>query len=327
MPLKQIKHALVKDRPNNTGLFWFIAMAGFSSPYWSPWLSQTWVELWFLDLFVHWQWFFAALLGLGILRLAWRQRRWLLVLPIVFTPYFTAPAALSSALSSHRHPANGLPLVFATANVQKENTEPQRLLAWLAAEQVDIAFISEVNPTFAQGLASYTALPAQILRPQEDPFGVALLSRYPIRRFTVTPDHNGDQHLEAEIEVQGRSIHVIGLHPMPPLDAATQQQRDQLIHDLAQRYATLPAVMLGDFNATPWSSAFVGLADVGWQRASGVRPTWPSQGHGWMGIPIDHVVATTPHWQGMTSHLGATTGSDHFPVVARLALVPAKTPN
>jgi len=84
--------------------------------------------------------------------------------------------------------------------------------------------------------------------------------------------------------------------------------------------SSLPAIVVGDLNATPWSNAFSGLGHAGLLRATGLKPTWPAIGLGWMGIPIDHVLVT-PHWSVMERQIGPNIGSDHLPVMVRIGLI------
>jgi endonuclease/exonuclease/phosphatase (EEP) superfamily protein YafD len=79
---------------------------------------------------------------------------------------------------------------------------------------------------------------------------------------------------------------------------------------------SMPLIVAGDLNATPWSSAFAVAARHGLDRASGLAPTWPRR-H--VGIPIDHVLADT-HWRRGEAQRGPDIGSDHLPV--RVALHP-----
>jgi endonuclease/exonuclease/phosphatase (EEP) superfamily protein YafD len=81
-----------------------------------------------------------------------------------------------------------------------------------------------------------------------------------------------------------------------------------------------PTVLAGDFNATPWSSAFSGLAEQGLHRATGLTASWPAQMKGIFGIPIDHVMVTS-HWAMATSQTGLDLGSDHLPVLVGLSLI------
>jgi endonuclease/exonuclease/phosphatase (EEP) superfamily protein YafD len=79
-------------------------------------------------------------------------------------------------------------------------------------------------------------------------------------------------------------------------------------------------VVVGDFNATPWTSAFRRLLGTGElrnsQRGYGVSPTW-DVGRFWA-VPIDHLV----HGDGMVvtdRAVGPDLGSDHRPILVDLA--------
>ena len=78
-----------------------------------------------------------------------------------------------------------------------------------------------------------------------------------------------------------------------------------------------PVLVLGDLNASPWSSHFrrflrdSGLRDSAQGR--GVQPTWPA-GMPWLWIPIDHCLHS-PQLQVVARHVGPNLGSDHYPVV------------
>ena len=65
---------------------------------------------------------------------------------------------------------------------------------------------------------------------------------------------------------------------------ATHAQPD--LGGAASRCGDAPALVIGDFNATPWSNAAPLLAQGGWHWFGGVQPTWP---HSAWGIPIDAV--------------------------------------
>ncbi len=108
---------------------------------------------------------------------------------------------------------------------------------------------------------------------------------------------------------------------MPPLSRYDHSMRNRQLHTFAKaaKMAGLPAFVAGDLNATPWSNAFSKLDQAGLRRATGLTPTWPAIGRGWMGIPIDHVLVT-PHWSVVERRVGPNIGSDHFPVMVRIAL-------
>jgi endonuclease/exonuclease/phosphatase (EEP) superfamily protein YafD len=111
------------------------------------------------------------------------------------------------------------------------------------------------------------------------------------------------------------------MHPMPPITPRYHRARNQQLRIAVRESepARRAGVLLGDLNATPWSSGLAGLADEGFRRATGLSPTWPAVLGGLLGIPIDQVLVT-PHWSVTTSGIGPQMGSDHFPVWARLSL-------
>lgn len=102
---------------------------------------------------------------------------------------------------------------------------------------------------------------------------------------------------------------------MPPIapehHAARNNKPKEIVEESKQQ--GLPTIIAGDFNATPWSSAF---ADIDYKRATGLQPTWPMR---YFGIPVDQVLVSE-HWQVAQSKAGPDIGSDHLPIIAKLGL-------
>ncbi|MBL8382960.1 MAG: endonuclease/exonuclease/phosphatase family protein [Burkholderiales bacterium] len=270
---------------------------------------------WLIDLACHWQWLYAAGLVACTLVTALAFRWWLLLLPLAALPWFSAAPRLAAA-------EPGTPdLVVASANVQWQTGDVRPLARWLADEAPDVVVVIEVSPAFAQELARLAAYPHRHLVPREDPFGIALLSRHPLLAAATVRDADGLPHIEARIAWQGRVVSVRAAHPMPPLAAEHHLARNAKLAHWARAAAAarLPAIVAGDLNATPWSTAFNELDGLGLRRTTGLAPTWPAALGGVVGIPIDHVLAS-PHWRLVAGGVGPDLGSDHLPVLARLRL-------
>jgi endonuclease/exonuclease/phosphatase (EEP) superfamily protein YafD len=270
---------------------------------------------WLLDLASHWQWLFLlGLLFAGGLA-AWLDKRWAVVLLAAPLPWLTAASPAPGS-----EPQGPL-FSVASTNVSLHNQDPQALARWLAQERPDVVIVLEVSPDYAVALQSLRDYPFQQLVPQDDPFGIALLSRHPLRQVQVIKDADAIAHIEAQVQWQNQLVGVIAVHPMPPLSAHYHGVRNAKLRALASQASAskLPTVLAGDLNATPWSSAFSGLAQHGLRRASGLAPTWPAALHGLLGIPIDHVLVTA-HWAVVSRQVGPDLGSDHLPVLLRLAL-------
>jgi endonuclease/exonuclease/phosphatase (EEP) superfamily protein YafD len=150
-----------------------------------------------------------------------------------------------------------------------------------------------------------------------------VLSRHPLQQIEVIEDAQGIAHIEAQLQWYGQPIGIIALHPMPPLSPQYLSVRNVKLAALAKRAtaSAIPTVLAGDLNATPWSSAFSGLAQLGLRRASGFTATWPAVLQGVLGPPNDQVLVTQ-HWAVVARQVGPLLGSDHLPVLVRL--VPAR---
>ena len=217
---------------------------------------------------------------------------------------------------------NAATLTVASANVGLGNPRPADILSWLDSQGVEVAALFEVTPAFADQLQASSAFPYTKIIATQDPFGIALLARFPFERVEVLEAMHGITQIEARFRWQEKESRVVAVHPAPPIDPSLMQERDVLLEQRAAGIVAdgTPAILLGDLNATPWSAAFKGPTLHGLRRVTGLAPTWPSELRGLMGIPIDHVLVSA-HWGVVETLVGPAGGSDHFPVVARLATI------
>lgn len=301
-------------------LLWLCALASLSAPL-SQWLKIE--SLWALELFAHWQWLYlgGAALCLAVLlalRGGWRPLLPSALLALVF---LQQPASLPGADGDNAQPI----LVVASANLNLANSDFAALQSWLLSEQApDLLFLQEFTDPAKRALASAelrAIYPYRIEAPQADPFGLAILSRHPLEGQIVQPsDPLQTLRLHAVMRIAGRRVALAALHPMPPLNHAYSLARDAALAEESRRLAqgADPALMAGDFNATPWNRSLFRI-DPQLKRASGLAPTWPNA-FGWLSLlPLDHVFASG-HWQRIEAGAGPHLGSDHRPVVVHLRL-------
>lgn len=268
---------------------------------------------WLIDLASHWQWLF--LLGLVVFAglACCRDKRWAVLLLALPLPWLTASAPAPTGEPQAQV------LAVASANVHLHSRNIEALAAWLAQEKPDVLVLLEVSPAYAQGLRTLRDYPFQHIVAEDSPFGIAVLSRHPLQQIEVIEDAQGIAYIEALLQWHGQSVGIIALHPMPPLAPQYHSVRNAKLAALA-KHATasgIPTVLAGDLNATPWSSAFSGLAQLGLRRASGLAATWPAVLQGVLGLPIDHVLVTQ-HWAVAARKVGPQLGSDHLPVLVHL---------
>jgi endonuclease/exonuclease/phosphatase (EEP) superfamily protein YafD len=291
------------------------SLLGMILPFIAPLFDEWSLRLaWLLDLAAHWQWLYALALFIGIIFGATLNRRILLLLPFMALPSLTAAPQLHTG-------SWGGQLTLVSANVELNSHDPSALMRWVRDQEADIVVILEVSPQFSAKLQQTREFPHQLSRPDTGPFGIAVLSKYPIADWSAQKPSGGTQRIDTVIEFKGRKIAMSAYHPKPPLNPRLHQIRNEELQGLTTSIIQKgsPGLVVGDFNATPWSTAFSGLSAKGWRRASNLTPTWPTVGHGLIGIPIDHVLATD-EWQLVRYEVGPDIGSDHYPIVAQLVL-------
>ena len=271
---------------------------------------------WLIDLGSHWQWLFWWGLVISVLFLTWQERRWAAFFLMLPLPWFTASIAVP------RQEQGEVSFSILSANVYFENRDVRPLQAWLLQERPDAAVLLEITSDYAAGLKSLVDYPYQHIVAEQEPFGLALISRYPLLETHTIRDSEGIAHIESQVQLPGQPIGLMAFHTMPPLSQHYHQIRNDQLRILARhaQMSAFPTLIAGDINATPWSSAFSLVDRYGLRRATGLAPSWPSIGHGLFGIPIDHVIAT-PHWRVISEKLGPNIGSDHYPILVRLGLV------
>jgi endonuclease/exonuclease/phosphatase (EEP) superfamily protein YafD len=285
---------------------------------------------WPFELFAHFRWqLVAAALALLLASMVLR-RPWMMIVAGVTVLLQWLPGALLSgralALESTVLTCGDEPLRVATANAWFANPDPAALVAWLSRSDADIVALQEITPQWALALEPLArTYPYRKLVPREDPYGIALLSRWPIVDVQ-SRDLSGDglPALVANVDVHGRELQVIALHTPWPVLPGLQVARDRALQQAAALAHARPeaTILLGDLNLTPYAPAFARLvADSGLRDAfagEAWRPTWQA-GFWPLALPIDHVLV--PRRGCVTGReIGPDVGSDHRPLQVTLRL-------
>ena len=277
---------------------------------------------WGFDLCTHFQaqyFGFQALCLLVLLGMG-RFRGALLALGFLFVPvWHLAPYYVCRASA----PAVGQPLRVLSFNVLSDNTRYADTLHWVQATDPDIAFFAEITPLWEAGLAPLKAtMPYCIKQAEINNFGFAVFSKFPILGHSLVPSRAiGVAMVQMTVEIDGRQLVFVGVHPPSPISASYAQGRDAALKDLATRLRQepLPVIVAGDFNATPWSHGMQPLAEAGLRDTMlgrGFSATW-RRTLPILAVPIDQIllggpIGTQARWTG------PELGSDHRAVVAEL---------
>jgi len=231
-----------------------------------------------------------------------------------------------------------------TYNVGNGLARPDRLASALRSSGAGVIGLQELDQSQSRALEGSLSeeYPYQILLPGGFE-GMGLLSRYPatsaeVISLPLTAD------LICTLDLEGRKVTIIVAHPPPPISfsgmgfGGRTEARIRRVIEAAT--SAPPSVILGDLNAASWQKTCcqlrgVGLLDAFAAAGRGRGSTLPVRLGRWrrleavnrilMGLPLLPLVRVDYIWhtsdiQALGAWLGDDAGSDHLPVLARLAL-------
>lgn len=219
-----------------------------------------------------------------------------------------------------------LTLRMLTCNVRMSNKQTERLLALLEKKNPDVILLTETSQWWLDKVAILKkSYPYTILQPQENTYGMALYSRFPLEngqvKFLV---ENDVPSIHAEIKLKDKTVQFIGLHPKPPAPWTNEENKDiELVRAAALTNHNLhPTVVTGDLNDVCWSPITKSFKAI-----SGLKD--PRVGRGFFNTynanipffryPVDHFFVS-PHFKLREIKKLEYIGSDHFPVLLEVNL-------
>ncbi len=288
---------------------------------------------WVFELATHFRVQYVAVDALLVLACAFlRKPIWCVALAAcaAFSVRPVLPYVAFGHASAATAAAHGPTIKLLSANVFFKNHSATRLLEIVREESPDVVLLLEYTPEWAQMVGELrTAYPHRLEVPTGSPYGLALFSRYEldgVEAFAL-----GEKTaIEARVRTPSGPLEMIGVHLFAPTSSWRSERRNRQLDDLAARVAHVsgPLVVVGDFNITPYSPFFedwlaqTGLTDT--RRGRDLSPSWPTQ-LPLAAIPIDHCAVSREVTIVGHRELPAF-GSDHYPILAELALEPSGLP-
>ena len=280
---------------------------------------------WPFELFAHFRAQYAAASVLLALILFALDRRNMAMIAFILAVFHALPAMQKTVADEPVAACRGPVVTVVTANLQYSNRDTGAFLDWIAANPADLVVLQEVTSGWHDALQAVQGYPQREFLVREDPYGLAVLSRWPLESV-AWQDFAGDglPSLSGSVTVEGQPLRFLGLHTHWPVLPDLARQRDHSLDRAAAfiRSGEGPAVALGDLNLTAYSPVFgrflgsAGLEDV--MQGAHWRPTWMA-GFWPLALRIDHVLVT-PGVCVERSEVGPAIGADHRPVIARLRL-------
>ncbi len=280
----------------------------------------------YLELFAHFrlQYLVVACL-LSVIFLALRNRAWA-GLMLVTTAINALPVSMWYLAGTKQPTTISASITVLQANVYSDNSNTEALLELIAAEQPDFVFLQEVNEDWVTAMAALKgSYPHGYAIPRNDNFGIAIYAREPLLGVdTIESPPRGLPSLVARQSIGGQTVTFVTTHPVPPLGAAWFEDRNMQLASIADVIVSIPGpkALVGDLNTTMWAHHYGILVDatglVNARYGFGVIPTWP-RNLPFASIPIDHCLVSD-EFVVLDVRAGADIGSDHRPLIVKLAL-------
>lgn len=228
-----------------------------------------------------------------------------------------------------------------SSNVMADGASVDEIVELAVTSRVDAIVLPEASGRFAAQVAEGARRRGVDLVSQTDepldpidgqvtqdhvatgPFPTSLLVRTDLRpRFATALPGALLGSLVATVDVGGRHLNLVAVHPAPPLPGQVSQWRADLGE--VARWCATPAVIVGDFNATldhpPFKRLLAsGCVDAAARSGHAVTGTWPSTWPRLLAAPIDHVLLAGQRRAVTSFAVHDIAGTDHRALLATVA--------
>jgi endonuclease/exonuclease/phosphatase (EEP) superfamily protein YafD len=269
------------------------------------------------------QWAEAALL---LMVFAFIQKRLRLGVMIAGLLLLNAVPLLSVFVPPFSGPTKGTPITVLQINVMSGNKNYDRVRQLIADIDPDLLLIEELTPTWQKELQpALKRLPFALTDARLDTYGIGVFSSVPLKLAKVL--HFGPTgHPSIDCTCNwGRNVRILHTHLQGPVRLSYYQAQvselAEIVHYL--QGATANMLFCGDMNTmssvAPFYNAAKQLNLTDSRQGRGLLLSWPTTIK--LPIPlltIDHIFVGSDI-DVLERKVGPNIGSDHFPVIVRLA--------
>ena len=272
---------------------------------------------WTFDMIAHFRvYYWLAFVGLTALAIYLKERTWIIsnllfvvLIGIGFTKFYIP-----------RFEVTGNDFRICSMNVLSTNRDFQKALDVINEEDPAILVIQELSPPWVQQFKALDKkYPYQKLAPQNGNFGLGIYSKFPMSNTEIKMLCDVEiPTIITDIEIDNKTITVIGTHPTPPLLHGFYNRNTQFrnLNKLVKEQKN-PVILTGDLNCTSFSYSLNLLTDGANLKDTrlgfGLQPTWSSD-IPLVNIPIDHCFISE-ELKTANRRVGNSTGSDHHPII------------
>jgi len=224
-------------------------------------------------------------------------------------------------------------LTILTSNVLTPNRNAPALLALVEEHKPDILVTLESDQWWEDQLSVLECeMPYSIKCPLDNLYGMHVFSRLPLHESEVCfliEDQVPSMHALVELQ-SGEQIRIHFVHPAPPSptenDESTERDAELVIVGRSVADSEGPVIVTGDLNDVAWSPTtrlfrkVSGLLDP--RVGRGFYSTFHAD-YRFLRWPLDHLFHSH-HFTLASIRRLPSIGSDHFPLLTRVVLAPAR---
>lgn len=232
------------------------------------------------------------------------------------------PGAARAALSETAEaPADTVTVLW--FNMLRINrTPPADLIQALADSPADLVILGEGTPlqSHLEALQHYFPIQIGCRQPRCE---ILALARAPLNGLSMPNMYSTrpERIVRMETDLAAGNLTVLGVHLVKPWFDGFNEIDEWYLMNAALRTEG-PLMMIGDFNAAPWSKRLVRLRDTcGLVPLRFPAPTWPASA-GRFGVPIDLVLLRDGAEVISAEPWGADLGSNHRGLLVTLQVRP-----
>ncbi len=250
---------------------------------------------------------------------------------VPYTPLFATQAKTSEHANSAKLSYDQSSVRIVISNVEEENDQYELWMQTIQTADPDILVVLEIDELWVRSVKRVIEkYPYSVIHPQNNWYGMMMLSRLPIEthevRFMVQEDVPS---IDAEIRLKDHTLlRMIGVHPRPPEpirgNDSTARDAELTLWGQELESESRPVIICGDLNDVAWSHTTrmflrtCGLLDP--RRGRGFYNTFNAN-HFFLRFPVDHVFVS-PHFTICGIERLSYIGSDHFPICIDLRFEP-----
>lgn len=285
--------------------------------------------MWWLDVLANFRAQYVVVLaffGLVVMMSKWRKTGYAVLAVAAVNLIAVLPLFIGSPAEAA---ADAPSMRVMSFNLLSTNESYSEVIDYIETVSPDVVLLHEASRPWEVAIES-AGLDYQVIRGRSDDliFGtLALVGANDVRAVSFGFSAASPRAIELDFTPEGwpAPVSVLSVHPLAPTDEERADLRDAQL-EFARQWVSGqagPLVVVGDFNATPWSAPFRRLAssaDLSSSQAGfGLQPSFSAQSNLLLRVPIDHLLHSS-ELEVTDRRLGPELGSDHFPLLVDLQL-------